>query len=145
MKQCAWFPPMLLACSLLWTSPALANAGDDERVHDSAEIRNVARETASIRAGKELWALIRTGRMSEMRWPNFTDQRRAVEDFYKPAGYQLAWINEAQRPTEQALALIAALESADQQGLRPEDYDGRLWAARLAHLQNSPSPSAAEL
>lgn len=145
MKQCVWFPPALLVFSLLWTSPALANAVNDERVHDRAEIRNVAREAASIRAGKELWALIRTGRLAEMRWPNFADQRRAVEDFYKPAGYQLAWINEAQGPTEQALALIAALESADQQGLRPEDYDGQLWAARLAHLQNSSSPSPAEL
>jgi len=143
--KCIWFSPVLLASSLLWTSPALANAVNDERVHDRAEIGNVAREAASVRAGKELWALLRTGRMTEMRWPNFADQGRAVEDFYKPAGYQLAWINEASRPTEQALALIAALESADQQGLRPEDYDGRLWAARLAHLQSSPSPSPTEL
>jgi len=143
--KCIWFSPVLLASSLLWTSPALANAVNDERVHDRAEIGNVAREAASVRAGKELWALLRTGRLAEMRWPNFADQGRAVEDFYKPAGYQLAWINEASRPTEQALALIAALESADQQGLRPEDYDGRLWAARLAHLQSSPSPSPTEL
>jgi len=143
--KCIWFSPVLLASSLLWTSPALANAVNDERVHDRAEIGNVAREAASVRAGKELWALVRTERLAEMRWPNFADQGRAVEDFYKPAGYQLAWINEASRPTEQALALIAALESADQQGLRPEDYDGRLWAARLAHLQSSPSPSPTEL
>src|ERR1051326_4719744 len=145
MNQCIWFSPVLLACSLLWTSPALANAVNDERVHDRAEIGNVAREAASVRVGKELQALIRTGRLTEMRWPNFADQHRAVEDFYKPTAYQLAWIKEAQRPTEQALALIAALESADQQGLRPEDYDGLLWPARLAHLQSSPSPSPTEL
>ena len=145
MNQCAWFPPILLASVLLWTSPALANAANDERVHDRVEIGNVAREAVSVRGGKELSALIRTGRVAEMRWPNFADQRRAVEDFYKPAGYHLAWINESQRPTEQALTVIAALESADQQGLRPEDYDGRLWAERLAHLQSLPSPSPAEL
>src|ERR1051326_2142621 len=84
MNQCIWFSPVLLACSLLWTSPALANAVNDERVHDRAEIGNVAREAASVRVGKELQALIRTGRLTEMRWPNFADQHRAVEDFYKP-------------------------------------------------------------
>lgn len=145
MKQCVWLSPMLLASSWLWTSAALANAANDERVHDRIEIVNVARETASVRGVKELSALIHAGRMAEMRWPNFADQRRALEDFYKPAGYQLAWINASQRPTEQALALIAALESADQLGLRPEDYDGPRWAERLAHLQTSPSPSSAEL
>jgi len=145
MNQCRWFSPVLLVSSLLWTSPALANAVNDERVHDRAEIGNVAQEVTSVNASRELQALVRTGRLAEMRWPNFADHSRAVEDFYKPARYQLAWINEAQRPTEQALALIAALESADQQGLRPEDYDGRLWAARLAHLQSSPSPSPTEL
>jgi murein L,D-transpeptidase YcbB/YkuD len=147
MKQCIWFSPVLLASSfsLLWTSPALANAGNDERIHDRAEIRNVAREAASVSASRELQALIRTGRLAEMHWPNFADQSRAVKDFYKPAGYQLAWINEAQRPTEQALALIAVLENADQQGLRPDDYDGPRWAERLAHLQSSPSLSPTEL
>jgi murein L,D-transpeptidase YcbB/YkuD len=145
MNQCIWFSPILLASSLLWTSPALANAVNDERVRDRAEIGNVARVAASVRVDKELWTLIRTGLLAEMRWPNFADQRRAVKDFYKPADYQLAWINEIQRPTEQAMALIAALESADQLGLRPEDYDGPRWAARLAHLQSSSSPSPAEL
>jgi len=59
-----------------------------------------------------------------MRWPSFTDQRIAVENFYKPAGYALRWTVDTNHPTEQALALITALQSADKQGLRPDDYDG---------------------
>jgi len=137
MNRCVCFPPLLLATVLLWTSPARANAGNDERVHDRAAIRNTAEEPASLSARKDLPALIRMGRLAEMRWPSFADQRRTLEDFYKPDGYELAWINEAGRPTEQALALIAALETADQQGLRPEDYDGPLWEARVAHLESS--------
>ncbi len=80
-----------------------------------------------------------------MRWPSFTDQRGAIESFYKPASYGLAWTIDANHPTAQALALIAALQNAEKQGLRPEDYDGPRWAERLARLQSTSSPSAADL
>jgi murein L,D-transpeptidase YcbB/YkuD len=140
-----WFSPLLLALVLLCAGSPRANAINDDHSHDRAETGNVAERPASVTARKDLSALIRTGRLAEMRWPNFADQRGPIEDFYKPARYELAWIDEAGRPTEQALALIAALESADQQGLRPEDYDGPRWAARLAYLQSTPSISPAEL
>jgi murein L,D-transpeptidase YcbB/YkuD len=80
-----------------------------------------------------------------MRWPSFTDQHSAVESFYKPAGYALAWTVDANHPTEQALALITALQNADKQGLHPDDYDGPRWAERISRLQNSGSASAADL
>ena len=51
---------------------------------------------------------------------------------------ELRWTRDG-APTPQALALIGALESAALRGLDPADYDGPLWAERLATLH---SPSA---
>ena len=43
-------------------------------------------------------------------------------------------VSASDAPTAQALALIAVLQQADSRGLNSEDYDGALWAARLAAL-----------
>jgi L,D-transpeptidase YcbB len=42
------------------------------------------------------------------------------------------------RATPQALAVMAALESSQQKGLNPEDYDASRWALRLHALQAAP-------
>jgi murein L,D-transpeptidase YcbB/YkuD len=146
MNQRVWFPTLLLALALFWSSPALAGSiKNDGGAHGCAEVRSVAEGDTTATARRALCALIETGVLAEMRWPSFADQRRALEDFYKPVGYALAWTNEDKHPTEQALVLTAALENADKVGLLPEDYDGPRWAARLIHLKSTPSSSAAEL
>jgi murein L,D-transpeptidase YcbB/YkuD len=45
----------------------------------------------------------------------------------------LRWVREG-NPTAQALAVVHVLQSAAEQGLDPDDYDGRLWDERLAAL-----------
>lgn len=135
------FSTLLLACTLVMTTPAHAGKIESERSHRCVDS---ARDDASASAGRELCALIQTGSLAEMRWPSFADQRVAVENFYRPAGYALAWINSSGHPTQQALALVTALQNADKLGLRPEDYDGPRWAARLARLQGAAAPSAIE-
>jgi len=80
------------------------------------------------------------GRLADLRWPDFSDYRLHVQNFYAPTGYAPAWIQDRQ-PTRQALAVIAILQQAGDKGLSAEDYDGALWAARLAHLRESPSDS----
>jgi len=80
------------------------------------------------------------GRLADLRWPDFSDYRLHVQNFYAPTGYAPAWIQD-RKPTRQALAVIAILQQAGDKGLSAEDYDGALWAARLAHLRESPSDS----
>lgn len=145
MNQCVWFPPLLLFFALLWSSPAHADSIKAGSIHGCSEIRSTAQEDTDANASRALCALIRTGSLAELSEPNFADQRSAVDAFYRPTGYALAWTTESRRPTEQALDLTRAFENADRVGLFPADYDGSRLAARLTQLQNTPSPSAAEL
>lgn len=144
--KCVWFPPLLLVFTLFWGSPAHADSIKVAGAHGCAKIR-IAQGDTTASASRALCALIKTGSLAEISWPNFADQRSAVEAFYRPTGYALAWITttESKHPTEQALALATTLENADRVGLFPADYDGLRLEARLSHLQNTPSLSAAEL
>jgi murein L,D-transpeptidase YcbB/YkuD len=78
------------------------------------------------------------GRLADLRWPDFTDYRLHVQNFYAPTGYVPAWVRNGQ-PTRQALGVIAILQQAGDKGLSAEDYDGSLWAGRVSHLQGPPS------
>jgi murein L,D-transpeptidase YcbB/YkuD len=85
----------------------------------------------------ELCRHVAEGHLADMRWPDFTDYRLHVQNFYEPAGYALAWTSEG-APTRQTAALIDVLRQADSKGLDPEDYDGPRWTARLERLHNAP-------
>jgi L,D-transpeptidase YcbB len=90
-------------------------------------------------------ALVEAGQLSDLRWPDFSDYRVHVKNFYEPAGYSLAWVRDGQA-TPQALTVIGLLQDADSKGLQAEDYDGPRWAARLARLkQTKPPPSEEDL
>ena len=84
----------------------------------------------------ELCRHVSEGHLSDMRWPDFTDYRPHVQNFYESAGYGMAWTRDG-APTRQASAIIEVLRQADSKGLDPEDYDGPRWAARLEHLHNA--------
>ncbi len=85
-----------------------------------------------------------TGQLADLRWPNFSDYRKEVKDFYQASGYAFAWSAQNQ-PTPQARAIIAALQDADKKGLHAEDYDGLRWNDRLIHLaQATPPPTASD-
>ena len=70
---------------------------------------------------------------SDLRWPNFSDYRVHVVNFYEPAGYTPAWVRNG-AATAQARAIIEILLKADAKGLSAEDYDAPRWASRLARL-----------
>jgi len=106
------------AVSLLWLLTAVAQQSGVSDV--SSQLRGIAS----------------AGQLPELRWPNFSDYREHVRNFYQPAGYTPAWIRDGQ-PTPQALAIIDILKQADSQGLYPEDYDASRWADRLARLQKT--------
>jgi hypothetical protein len=66
----------------------------------------------------ELCRRVADGHLSDMRWPDFTDYRLHIQNFYEPAGYALAWTRDG-APTRQAAAIIDVLRQADSKGLDP--------------------------
>jgi murein L,D-transpeptidase YcbB/YkuD len=83
-------------------------------------------------------SLIQAGRLDDLRWPNFSDYRVHLQNFYRPADYDLAWIHNGM-PTMRAQEFISVFSKADLEGLRPEDYDALRWPSRLALLQGAHS------
>lgn len=53
----------------------------------------------------------------------------ALKIFYGPCSYALAWTREGHL-TPQAVAMIVALDNAEEKGLRPQDYDSPNWNSR---------------
>jgi murein L,D-transpeptidase YcbB/YkuD len=82
-----------------------------------------------------LSAIVASSRLEDLRWPDFSDYRLHLTNFYRPSGYKLAWIRDGE-PTTQALDLIKILQEADRKGLLAEDYDALRWADRLASLKD---------
>jgi murein L,D-transpeptidase YcbB/YkuD len=78
-------------------------------------------------------ALVRTPRLSILRWPNYSDYRAAVETFYDDRNYEIAWVRDG-RPTAESAAFVQAFKDAGAKGLNPEDYDASRWAARESYL-----------
>jgi murein L,D-transpeptidase YcbB/YkuD len=86
---------------------------------------------------------LQAGQLPDLQYPSFQNYRAQVMEFYESAGDRLPWVLNS-RPSRQSLAMIAALETADNEGLNPIDYDGPRWAARLGRLEASP-PSESDL
>jgi len=74
------------------------------------------------------------GQLPELRWPDFSDYREHVRNFYQPSNYTPQWSRDG-RPTPQALAIVELLTQADNLGLNAEDYDAGRWTDRLTRLQ----------
>ena len=88
--------------------------------------------------------LLDTIQLPDISLPGSTNFRTELKEFYAALGGTLGWIQES-RPTSQAQALIALLESAETEGLRPEDYGGAHWEARLSSLDQSKPAAEADL
>ena len=84
---------------------------------------------ASVMADSELsadiQALIQSGRHVALHWSNLSDVSKGLGKLYGESPVRPLWIKD-QRPTPQAIAMVAALKEADAAGLIPEDYDAAL-------------------
>jgi L,D-transpeptidase YcbB len=94
-------------------------------------------------AETQLLSLVDSGKLADLRWPDFSDFRDCVRDFYAAGGNHLAWTSNG-APILQAGALIAQFKQAAAEGLNPEDYDASRWDARVTALQPMPSPPSSD-
>lgn len=81
------------------------------------------------------------GKLPDLRWPNFSDYRADFLQLYQGSNFSPVWLTANGQPTQQALAVIQALESSRQKGLIPDDYDAARWQGRLAALKAKADPT----
>ena len=116
-------------------TPAVAAIGDRVRQprHEFPYRLHRTRPSPPAQAAA-LRDIVASGRLADLRWPDFSDYKVLVDGFYAPAGYAPAWTKGGQ-PSASALALIQAFRDAGKRGLEPEDYDASRWDARLQALK----------
>jgi murein L,D-transpeptidase YcbB/YkuD len=109
----------------------------------ASRIAVVVMSLACLSAGQQvdIQTLVRSGNLEEMRWPNFSDYRNSIQEFYEPTGFTPAWVQVSQ-PLPQALSLIELFRNAWRKGLDPEDYDASRWEQRIGALQSSAGGAA---
>jgi murein L,D-transpeptidase YcbB/YkuD len=100
---------------------------------------NFAPATASEECTSALCRVLATGRLEGLRWPDLSDCRRTLEDFYRASGNALVWTRNGS-VTPQAAMMVDAIRNSAAKGLDPEDYDGSKWTERFARV----SPEANE-
>ena len=102
---------------------------------------------SSEQTTSHLREIVASGRLRDLRWPDFSDYKAHVAEFYESNGYGTAWL-DGRQPSAPALALIEDFQGAWRNGLQPEDYDASRWDARIRALQNpdaDPAPFDAAL
>jgi len=133
----------LVAITLLWSCGA-GSAGSARTLTEASANPVAPPQQLSPDGQASLRAIIQSGNLSDLRWPDFSDYDKHVEKFYESYGYSLPWVRGMQ-PTAQADQVISLLLQAEQRGLAAEDYDGPRWSDRLAKLKPSAAhPSEAD-
>jgi len=129
-----------MVAAILATLSAHARTPSTTTVRASCTLRLAAEaDDASVR----LCRLIEAGELPDLRWPDFSNYREQVRQFYGPA-FAPAWTSNS-APTLQAQALVKALQRAEEKGLEPEDYDASRWKDRLARFASANPVSAEDL
>ena len=108
----------------------------------TASLPPVVAQTPFLDNRSALSPRVASGSLSSLRWPDFSDYRAQIQQFYEP-DYTFAWIRDG-RVTGQAEAIIEILKEADAKGLNSEDYDGSRWADRLTGLSSASDSDFAE-
>jgi L,D-transpeptidase YcbB len=79
-------------------------------------------------------SLVKTGVVEGMQSTNFRAYQASVQEFYAPASYSTAWVQQG-GVSPQGAAMIQLFENAWKKGLEPGDYDASRWAPRIQSLQ----------
>ena len=101
-------------------------------------------EKLSAAGEASLRDLLNAALLPDLHLPNFADYKKDAVAFYGDFGDSLPWLDQS-KPTPEARAVIRALQHSAYKGLRPEDYDGPLWDARLAKFDGPANMSESDL
>jgi murein L,D-transpeptidase YcbB/YkuD len=126
----------LRTLALLLCVASSAVAGGLERIQPAIESPGVTSFSARLQQ------IAAAGRLSELHWPNFSDYRTDFLQLYQASSFAPLWLGGDGQPTPQALVVIRALESSQQKGLIPDDYDAARWPDRIAALKSKADPAA---
>jgi len=133
----------LVAIALLYGHKVATTAHARTRSETSAQSAAPPQQL-SPEGQAALRAAIDSGNLPQLRWPDFSDYRKLLKEFYDSYGNSLPWVRGMQ-PSAQAQQVIALLLQADQKGLSADDYDGPRWSERIAKLNPAASqPSEAD-
>ncbi len=80
-----------------------------------------------------LQAVVGSSQLSAMKWANFADYQKDLQQFYGDRNWELAWTRDG-KPTEAATRLIESFGDAAKKGLQPDDYDAPRWGERVKGL-----------
>ena len=119
----------------VWIASAaalLAVGGCRKKSTESAQPKPASPESVALHAMAD------HARLDAMRWPNFADLKKPVEDFYGAHGFEPVWL-KGNKPTAQARQMMAAFAACGTDGLDPEDYDS---APSDAARDSAPSDAA---
>jgi L,D-transpeptidase YcbB len=141
MKRRGW--------KLVWTAStaALLVVGGCRKQQKVAQPKPLTPESAALHAMAD------RARLDTMRWPNFPDLKKPVEDFYGAHDFEPVWL-KGKKPTEQARQMMAAFAACATDGLDPEDYDSAAlgaardssrWAARAAAIHTDQDRAAFDM
>jgi len=86
----------------------------------------------------------RAGSLTGLRWPRFPYYRDELEGLYSPVGWRPVWTRDG-RPTPDSRAVLDLLATAEERGLRPEDYDAAVLRSRFDALSNAARPAARDV
>ena len=86
----------------------------------------------------------RAGSLSGLRWPRFPYYRDELEALYSPVEWRPVWTADG-RPTPDARTVLDLLATADERGLRSEDYDVPELRRRFDVLSGSRLPEARDV
>jgi murein L,D-transpeptidase YcbB/YkuD len=126
---------LLLAIGLGFTACSGGTASSGARRKETVEAQNSGTpESLSAAGEQELRAIVASGRLADLQWPNFSENSAAVRGFYDESGDRLGW-SRGGKPTPQAIETIGILEEADQKGLDSRDYDAVKWPERMKALE----------
>jgi murein L,D-transpeptidase YcbB/YkuD len=127
---------VVLAIGLGFAACRGGTASSEARREGTVEAQNFGTPGSLSAVGEqELRAIVASGRLADLQWPNFSENGAAVTEFYNESGGRLGW-SRGGKPTPQAMESIEILEEAGQKGLDGRDYDGAKWQERLKALQS---------
>jgi L,D-transpeptidase YcbB len=125
----------LVAIALFWAhATRSARHADTNTQSETAAKSTAPPQQLSPQGQAALQAIIQSGKLPDLRWPDFSDYGKHLQKFYDSYAYSLPWVR-GMEPTPQAQQVIAILLQAEQKGLSPDDYDGPRWADRVAKLK----------